>query len=234
MRQGIMREIILDTETTGLDPALGHRIVEIGGIELMHHVPTGRHYHQYLNPERDIPADAFAVHGLNMEFLRNKPQFAEIVESFLEFVGEAKLVFHNAAFDVAFINAELGHSGRRPLSTERIIDTLLLARQKHPLAANSLDALCKRYGIDNSRRNKHGALLDAELLAEVYIELIGGKQPTLTLSVTPVSSLPIFAGTRVMSVRPAVLPSRITDAERAAHQVLIDSLGPRAVWRLLS
>lgn len=229
-----MREIILDTETTGLDPALGHRVVEIGAIELMHHVPTGRHFHQYINPERDVPADAFDVHGLSAEFLRGKPVFAEIIDSFVEFLGEARLIFHNAAFDVAFINSELGFLRLEPLPSERIIDSLLLARQKHPLAANSLDALCKRYGIDLSRRRKHGALLDAELLAEVYIELIGGKQPTLTLSSAPAASLPIFAGNRAIGARPNALPPRITEAERVAHNLLIDSLGPRAVWRLLA
>jgi len=229
-----MREIILDTETTGLDPALGHRVVEIGAIELMHHVPTGRHFHQYINPERDVPADAFDVHGLSAEFLRGKPVFAEIIDRFVEFLGEARLIFHNAAFDVAFINAELGFLRREPLPSDRIIDSLLLARQKHPLAANSLDALCKRYDIDISRRRKHGALLDAELLAEVYIELIGGKQPTLTLSAAPAASLPNFSGRRAIGARPHALPSRITEAERAAHSLLIDSLGPRAVWHLLA
>ena len=229
-----MREIILDTETTGLDPALGHRVIEIGAIELMHHVPTGRHFHQYINPERAIPADAYDVHGLSEEFLRNKPVFAEIIDGFFEFLGDAMLVIHNAAFDVAFINAELGFLGREQLRSDRIIDSLLLARQKHPLAVNSLDALCKRYGIDNSRRQKHGALLDAELLAEVYIELIGGKQPALTLSAVQATSLPIFAGTRIIGSRPNILPSRITEAEMAAHQLLIESLGPRAVWRLLA
>jgi DNA polymerase-3 subunit epsilon len=229
-----MREIILDTETTGLDPAFGHRVVEIGGIELMHHVPTRRHFHRYVNPERDVPADAFAVHGLSEEFLRSKPVFAEIIDDFLEFLGDATLIFHNAAFDVAFINAELGFLHREPILNDRIVDSLLLARQKHPLAANSLDALCKRYGIDNSRRQKHGALLDAELLAEVYIELIGGKQPALTLSAAPTAAVAIFAGSKVIGIRPNALPSRITEAEKTAHNMLIDSLGPRAVWRLLA
>jgi DNA polymerase-3 subunit epsilon len=230
----LMREIIIDTETTGLDPAVGHRVVEIGAIELIHHVPTGRHYHQYINPQRLMPADAFEVHGLSDEFLRDKPVFAEIIDGFVEFIGEAKLIFHNAAFDTAFLNAELSFLRREPLPTDRIVDSLLLARQKHPLAANSLDALCKRYGIDSSRRRKHGALLDAELLAEVYIELIGGKQPALTLSTVPAVALPIFAGTRVIGSRPNALPSRITEAEMIAHRELIDSLGPRAVWRLLA
>jgi DNA polymerase-3 subunit epsilon len=229
-----MREIILDTETTGLDPNFGHRIVEIGAVELIHHVPTGRYYHQYVNPQRTMPADAFAVHGLSEEFLRDKPCFAEIADCLADFIGTATLVIHNAAFDLAFLSAEFALSGRELIANDRVIDTLLLARQKHPLAANSLDALCKRYGIDNSRRQKHGALLDAELLAEVYIELIGGKQPAFTLSTVQPTSVPIFAGARVMPRRPALLPPRITEAEIAAHRQLIDSLGPRAVWRLLA
>ena len=229
-----MREIILDTETTGLDPASGHRIVEIGAIELVHHVPTGRHYHQYVNPERVVPADAFAVHGLTDDFLRAKPVFAEIADGFFAFLGDAKLVIHNAGFDIAFLNAEFTWLGRPPLAAERIVDTLALARQRHPLAANSLDALCKRYGIDNTRRQKHGALLDAQLLAEVYIELIGGKQPALTLSAVQPATLPVFAGTRVIAHRLHALPPRITEAEIAAHNQLIESLGPRAVWRLLA
>ncbi|HEY7763630.1 MAG TPA: DNA polymerase III subunit epsilon [Aestuariivirgaceae bacterium] len=229
-----MREIILDTETTGLDPNLGHRIVEIGAVELIHHVPTGRYYHQYVHPQRTVPPDAFAVHGLSEAFLRDKPCFPEIADGLADFLGAAKLVIHNAAFDLAFLNAEFTLSGRELIGNDRVIDTLLLARQKHPLAANSLDALCKRYSIDNSRRQKHGALLDAELLAEVYIELIGGKQPALTLATVHPTSVPIFAGARVMPRRQAVLPPRITEAEIAAHRQLIDSLGPRAVWRLLA
>jgi DNA polymerase-3 subunit epsilon len=229
-----MREIVLDTETTGLDPALGHRVVEIGAIEMVHHVPTGRHFHQYVNPQRNMPPEAFAVHGLSEDFLRTMPAFAEIVDGFFEFLSDAALIFHNAAFDVAFLNAELAMLSRPLLCQDRVVDSLLIARQKHPLAPNSLDALCKRYGIDNSRRRKHGALLDAELLAEVYIELIGGKQPALTLAVAQASSMPVFAGTRVVGSRPSALPSRVTEAEMAAHQLLIDSLGPRAVWRLLA
>jgi DNA polymerase III subunit epsilon len=229
-----MREIILDTETTGLDPATGHRIVEIGAVELVHHVPTGRHYHQYVNPERSMPADAFAVHGLSDDFLRPKPVFAEIADGFFDFLGDSKLVIHNAGFDIAFLNAELAWLGRLPIPLDRIVDTLVLARHRHPLAPNSLDALCKRYGIDNTRRQKHGALLDAELLAEVYIELIGGKQPALTLAAVQPAALPVFAGARVIAHRPQALPPRITETEIAAHNQLIDSLGPRAVWRLLA
>jgi DNA polymerase-3 subunit epsilon len=230
-----MREIVIDTETTGLDPAQGHRVIEIGAIELMHHVPTGRYYHQYINPQRDVPVDAFSVHGLSENFLRDKPVFGGIIDDLLNFLGDAKLIFHNAAFDVAFLNLEMQFLGRGLLQPGRIIDSLLLARHKHPLAANSLDALCKRYGVDNSRRQKHGALLDAELLAEVYIELIGGKQPALILSTAPAVVLPVLAETtKGIRPRPGVLPSRITEAELVAHGNLIESLGPRAVWRLLT
>ncbi|HEY7747723.1 MAG TPA: DNA polymerase III subunit epsilon [Aestuariivirgaceae bacterium] len=229
-----MREIILDTETTGLDPALGDRLVEIGGVELIHHVPTGRYFHQYINPDRHVSAEALAVHGLSVEFLRNQPVFAEIVDRFIEFLGDATLVCHNAAFDLAFINAELAFLQREPLRADRVVDSLQLARLKHPLAPNSLDALCKRYGIDNSRREKHGALLDAELLAEIYIELIGGRQPTLTLSSVPMASLPAIAAVRSFGPRPTLLPPRLTDAEIAAHNSMIESLGPNSLWRLLA
>jgi DNA polymerase-3 subunit epsilon len=228
-----MREIVLDTETTGLDPALGHRIVEIGGVELIHHVPTGRHFHHYVNPEREVPADAFAVHGLSTEFLRAKPIFREIAEELLQFFGDAVLVIHNAAFDVAFLNVELGFVRREPLRPERIIDSLLLARQRHPMSPNSLDALCKRYGIDISRRRLHGALLDAELLSEVYIELIGGKQPAFRLAGMPRDKQSgADFGPRQISPRPQPLPSRLTEQEIADHERMIQSLGAKALWRL--
>jgi len=167
-----MREIILDTETTGLDPAEGHRIIEIGCVELLHSVPTGQTYHVYIDPQRDIPADAVKVHGITAEFLAGKPLFADIAQDFLKFIGDAKLVAHNAAFDMRFLNAELALLGLDPLDLERVVDTLSLARRRYPGASNSLDALCQRYGIDNSRRTKHGALLDAEILADVYVELL--------------------------------------------------------------
>ena len=227
-----MREIVMDTETTGLDPVQGHRIIEIGGIELIHHVPTGRHFHEYVNPERDIPADAFAVHGLSADFLSAKRIFAEIVQEFLDFLGDATLIFHNAAFDVAFLNAELAFLSRQAIRPERVIDSLLLARQRHPMAPNSLDALCKRYGIDNTRRRKHGALLDAELLSEVYIELIGGKQPALTLSDVPRDRQAAAAAVRrLISPRPHALPPRLTHQEIADHERMIESLGTTALWR---
>jgi DNA polymerase III subunit epsilon len=231
--EALMREIVMDTETTGLDPAQGHRIVEIGGIELIRHVPTGRHFHEYINPERDIPADAFAVHGLSADFLLAKRVFAEVVQEFLDFVGDATLIFHNAAFDVAFLNAELAFLSLEKIRPERVIDSLLLARQRHPMAPNSLDALCKRYGIDNSRRHKHGALLDAELLSEVYIELIGGKQPALTLADIPRDPQAAAAAVpRLIPPRPHALPARLTLQEIADHERMIDSLGATSLWRI--
>ncbi|MGB3272830.1 MAG: DNA polymerase III subunit epsilon, partial [Xanthobacteraceae bacterium] len=204
-----MREIVLDTETTGLDPLRGDRLVEIGCVEIVNHMPTGQVFHCYLNPERDMPQEAFAVHGLSTEFLADKPLFAAVVDEFLAFIGEAPLVIHNAAFDVGFLNAELARAARATIGPERLIDTLLLARRKHPGVSNRLDDLCSRYAIDNSRRTKHGALLDAELLAEVYIELIGARQAQLGLVAGP-------AVTRIQNTdgprrqRPAPLAPRLS------------------------
>ncbi len=172
-----MREVVLDTETTGFDPETGDRIVEIGAVELMGHVPTGRTYHQYINPEREMPQEAFEVHGLGDEFLRDKPKFAEIGQAFLDFIGDAKLVIHNAAFDIKFLNAELKWMNLPQIPWEQAIDTLAIARKRFPGSPASLDALCRRFNIDNSSRTLHGALLDSEILAEVYLELIGGRQP---------------------------------------------------------
>lgn len=185
----MIREIILDTETTGLDPATGDRVVEIGAVELLNHLPTGRTFHVYINPERDMPKEAEAVHGL-FAFLSDKPIFAAIAQDFLDFIGDAALVIHNASFDMAFLNAELGFLRLGPIPPERVIDTLHIARQKHPGSANSLDALCRRYGIDNSKRTRHGALLDSELLAEIYLELIGGRQTALVLEATATKGPP--------------------------------------------
>lgn len=229
-----MREIILDTETTGLDPALGHRIVEIGAVELYNHVPTGQTYHVYLNPERDMPAEAEAIHGLSAAFLRDKPIFSCIVQEFIAFLGEAVLVIHNASFDMAFINAELSYVGRDGIPPGRIIDTLHLARQKHPSGPNSLDALCRRYGIDLSRRTKHGALLDSELLAEVYLELIGGRQTVLSLATTKptVAQNPTYRAT-VSSPRLEMLPTRLSMEEMTAHRKLVDQLGDNCLWKRL-
>ena len=175
-----MREIVLDTETTGLDNQ-SDRLVEIAGIELENHVPTGNTYHQYINPERDVPEEAFRVHGLSQEYLSQFPVFEEVADGFVEFVKDAKLVIHNAKFDMGFLNAELKRSGRSPLPTAQAVDTLAIARRKYPGAQASLDALCRRFGIENAHRTLHGALLDADLLASVYLELIGGRAPTFEL-----------------------------------------------------
>ena len=208
-----MREIVLDTETTGLDPSDGHRLVEIGGLELYNCIPTGQVFHRYIDPQRDIPESAFEVHGLSREFLTGKPLFEHVVEEFLAFVGDAKLVIHNAEFDMRFLNAELQRVGRPAITFGRAVDTLTLARRRHPGLPNSLDALCARYGIDNSRRTKHGALLDAELLSEVYIELIGGKQADLNLSLRPAVAA---QSSIVVAARSGVAISRLTDAEQSA------------------
>ncbi len=227
-----MREIVLDTETTGFEPAEGHRIVEIGAIELFNHMPTGQTYHQYINPERAMPAEAFDVHGLGDDFLRDKPRFADIAPAFLDFVGaDSRLVIHNAAFDMKFLDAELNWVNRPPIATERALDTVALARRKFPGAPASLDALCRRFGIDNSAREKHGALLDSELLAEVYLELIGGRQPNLVLAVSPgLASVGETSGWSP-SPRPAPLSSRLTADERTAHAAFVEALGEGAVWR---
>lgn len=179
----MLREIVFDTETTGFKPEEGERLVEIGAVELVNHIPTGRSYHQYINPEKEVPEEAFRIHGLNYEFLKNYPKLPEIAKDFIEFVGDdGVLVAHNAAFDMNFINYEFKHHGFKTFSWERVIDTLEIARNKFPGARNSLDALCRRFNIDNSARTKHGALLDAELLAEVYLELLGGAEPTMSLT----------------------------------------------------
>jgi DNA polymerase-3 subunit epsilon len=225
------REIILDTETTGLDPATGDRIVEIGAVELVNHLPTGRTFHVYINPERDMPKEAEAVHGLSGAFLRDKPVFAAIAEELLTFIGDATLIIHNASFDVAFLNAEFGFLRLPPLLPERVVDTLHMARQKHPGAANSLDALCRRYGIDNSRRTKHGALLDSELLAEVYLELIGGRQTALVLEASRVKRTTTVIAAPIDLQRTSPLPPRLTEAERQAHAAFIAGLGENALWK---
>ncbi len=224
-----MREIVLDTETTGLDPVAGDRIVEIGGVELLNHLPTGRIYHQYVNPRRDMPPEAQAVHGLTVAFLSDKPAFEDIVEALLDFVGDARLVIHNASFDMKFLNAELGWAARPALPQARALDTLDLARRRFPGAQNSLDALCRRFGIDNSAREKHGALLDAELLAEVYLELIGGRQPDLGLALVGDPGLGSGAAAPARA-RPVPLPSRLTPAEAQAHEAFVREIGAAARW----
>ncbi|TVP71565.1 MAG: DNA polymerase III subunit epsilon [Rhodobacteraceae bacterium] len=224
-----MRELVLDTETTGFEPSEGHRIVEIGAVELVNLMPTGRTFHQYINPERPMPKEAFEVHGLGDDFLRDQPKFGAIVDAFLEFVGDARLVIHNASFDMKFLNAELDWAGRRLLPPEQAFDTLMLARKKFPGAPASLDALCRRFGIDNSAREKHGALLDSEILAEVYLELLGGQQPDFALS-SAASHAESGAGRKPLPRRPAPLPSRLTEAEAEAHSAFVASLGENAVW----
>lgn len=222
-----MREIVLDTETTGISPQDGHRLVEIGCLELFNHVATGKFFHTYINPERDMPEGAFRIHGLSEEFLSDKPKFAEVADDFLEFIGEDPLVIHNASFDMGFINAELKQIGRPSLPMARAIDTLEIARRKYPGAQNNLDALCRRFNVDNSGRTKHGALLDSELLAEVYLELMGGRQPGLVLQ----RELAAKTGEKVArAARPAPLPSRLTDEEREAHDAFVASLGENALW----
>ncbi|MEO0904416.1 MAG: DNA polymerase III subunit epsilon [Pseudomonadota bacterium] len=239
-----MREIVLDTETTGFEPHEGDRIVEIGAVELMGHVPTGRTYHQYINPQRSMPAEAFGVHGIGpdllespqdpkpgQETLRDKPFFKDIAQDFVDFVGDAKLVIHNAAFDMKFLNAELGWVDRPLLPMDQAIDTLAIARRKFPGSPASLDALCRRFAIDNSSRTLHGALLDSEILAEVYLELIGGRQPDFALA----------ADTRSQSAggqtddwrpmpRPTPLPPKLTKEEAAAHAAFVQQLGDGAIW----
>lgn len=227
-----MREIVLDTETTGFEPAEGHRIVEIGAIELFNHVPTGRTYHQYINPERTMPPEAFEVHGLGDEFLSDKPKFAQIASAFADFIGaDSRLVIHNAAFDMKFLNAELNWAGHAILAMDRALDTVALARRKFPGSPASLDALCRRFGIDNSAREKHGALLDSELLAEVYLELIGGRQPDFALSVTSAAQGPGDSGDWRPRARPEPLAPRLTEAEAAAHAAFVAGLGDGAVWK---
>ena len=224
-----MREIVLDTETTGLDPNDGHRVVEVGCLELVNHIPTGQTWHEYFNPERPMPASAFNIHGLSDDFLSEKPLFAERAEDFLTFIEDAEIVIHNAAFDTAFLDAELERAEFPPLTGARIIDTLSLARRKHPGGPNSLDALCKRYGIDNAARTLHGALLDCELLAGVYLELIGGRQANLTLVETDERGGSLQPGQR--KLRPEPLAERVSDEERTAHRAAVEALGADAIWR---
>ena len=239
-----MREIVLDTETTGFDPESGDRIVEIGCVELNNHMPTGETYHVYINPERMMPEEAFGVHGIGPDLLepprdpqpgqvllRDKPVFAKVGQSFLDFVGDAKLVIHNAAFDMKFLNAELKWMGLPQLPWERAVDTLAIARKKFPGSPASLDALCRRFGIDNSNRTLHGALLDSEILAEVYLELIGGRQPDFALSnIGSSTGAGPAADDWRPQPRPTSLPSRITDAERAAHSEFVEKMGENALW----
>jgi len=223
-----MREIVFDTETTGLDPYQGDRLVELGCVELVNGFPTGNNFHAYLNPERDVPEAAFNVHGLSLEFLKDKPLFADICEEFLAFVADAPLIAHNAMFDLGFVNAELERCKKPPLQRERLVDTLLLARRRFPAGPNSLDQLCARFLVDTSRRTKHGALLDAELLAEVYVELTGNRQARLGLIDAPIAVAQQAVLTR--RVREAPLPPRLTEVERAAHRAFVATLGEKPIW----
>lgn len=242
-----MREIVLDTETTGFEPSEGDRIVEIGAIELWNHLPTGKTYHQYINPERGMPDQAFGVHGIGPDLLavpraakpgevvlRDKPVFARIAQDFIAFVGDAKLVIHNAAFDMKFLNAELGWLNLPQLPWEQALDTLAMARKRFPGSPASLDALCRRFGVDNGARDKHGALLDSEILAEVYLELIGGRQPDLVLATGGGgrgTSGPDTGQDWRPRPRPRALPPRLTAQEAAAHAAFIDGMGDNALWK---
>lgn len=231
----MMREIVLDTETTGLDPKKGDRLIEIGCIELVNRMPTGKEFHRFVNPDRDVPAEAEAVHGISTAFLQDKPRFQDVAAEFVDFIGEDTLVIHNAAFDIGFLNMELQRLKRPAIDMSRVVDTLQLARRKHPAGPNSLDALCKRYGIDNSKRIKHGALMDSLLLAEVYLELLGERQANLGLSSegkraqsseTRRGKLKVAA-----AARPNALAPRLTSAMIEAHRAFITTLGEKAIWK---
>lgn len=226
-----MREIVLDTETTGLDPKTGHRVVEIGCVEMVNRFLTGKTFHHYINPERSMPPDAFAIHGLSDGFLKDKPVFAAIADAFVEFIRDSTLVIHNASFDVMFLNFELAKLGKPTISNDRVVDTLMLARRKHPGQPNSLDALCARYGIDNSHRTKHGALLDSEILAEVYGELTGGRQQTLGLTAAQTPRVAVSAARTVAKTRGEPLPPLLTEAEKEAHARFVEGMGEKALWR---
>ena len=229
-----MREIVLDTETTGLDPKNGDRLIEIGCIELIDRRPTGKEYHVFINPERDVPIEAQNVHGISTEFLKDKPLFRAVAGDFMTFIGGDTLVIHNASFDIGFLNAELARLKRPVIEMMRVVDTLAMARRKHPAGPNTLDALCKRYGIDNTKRIKHGALMDSLLLAEVYIELLGERQKTLILASASAPSARGANGRMAATVkampRPVALPSRLTEAELAAHAAFLAPLGEKAIW----
>ncbi|MFN0218338.1 MAG: DNA polymerase III subunit epsilon [Hyphomicrobium sp.] len=228
-----MREIILDTETTGLDPRKGDRLIEIGCIEIFNRIPTGRDFHAFVNPEREVPAEAEKIHGISTDFLKGKPLFRAVAPGFLTFIGDDPLVIHNANFDVGFLNFELERAGLIPLEFDRIVDTLALARRKHPAGPNTLDALCKRYGIDMSKRTKHGALVDSLLLAEVYVELLGERQAALGLRGEESGSSAASGARsrrRHAKARPEPLPSRLTREDVAAHRSFIGELREKAIW----
>lgn len=238
-----MREIVLDTETTGFEPEQGDRIVEIGAVELWNHLPTGETYHVYINPERSMPEEAFGVHGIGHDILeppqpakpggvslKDKPLFAQIGQGFLDFVRDSRMVIHNASFDMKFLNAELRWMNLPQLPKEQALDTLAIARKRFPGSPASLDALCRRFGINNSNRTLHGALLDSEILAEVYLELVGGRQPGMTLDNAPQQSQESAGSTWRAQPRDTPLPARITEGEAAAHAAFVEELGDSALW----
>lgn len=228
-----MREIVLDTETTGLEPSQGHRIIEIGCLELNNRTPTGAKYHVYINPQRDVPEEAQKISNLSTEFLQDKPLFADIVDGFIEFIADSPLVIHNAEFDIKFLNSELGKVRRPALPLARTIDTVHIARKKFPGSPASLDALCRRFNIslDERKSKGHGAMLDVELLAQVYLELLGGKQPGLELVAKSAGSSGVVMKRQPAAPRAVALPSRLSDDERSRHDALIASLGDKAIWK---
>ncbi len=232
----MLREIVLDTETTGLDAARGDRLIEIGCVEIVNRVPTGVEFHRFINPEtRDVHADAERVHGIKTSFLKDKLLFKAVARDFLEFIGDAPLVIHNASFDIGFINMELDRLKMTTIEMSRVVDTLQLARRKHPAGPNSLDALCKRYGVDTSKRTKHGAIVDSLLLAEVYVELLGERQASLVLGAAPVAgrsgnNVNAAAGKRAPQVRPRALASRLSAEDQAAHTEFAKTLGGNPIW----
>lgn len=228
-----MREIVFDTETTGLDPKTGHRLIEFGGIEMINRIPTGREFHRFINPLRDVPREAQDVHGITTESLIGKPLFKDVVGELLEFLGEDVLVAHNAQFDIMFLNHELGLIGHKPISFDRVVDTLAIARRRHPAGPNTLDALCKRYFIDNSQRTKHGALVDSLLLAQVYVELLGERQATFGLQAVNAksqASVRAGAGRAIALARPEPLPARIAEADVEAHRAFVEKMKTPALW----
>lgn len=229
----MLREIVFDTETTGVQANNGDRLVEIGCVELLNHIPTGKNFHVYINPERSMPLEASNIHGLSDEFLSDKPLFAAIADEFCDFIGDSRLIAHNATFDIGFLNTEFTRTGHPSLSMSRVIDTLMLARRKHPGSPASLDALCSRYGIDNSRRTKHGALMDAEILAEVYIELIGGKQADLRLSTALNRASSLAAASEKINAMRAkrIFVPRVTEEEQGRHRAFIAKMGEKAIWQ---
>ncbi len=228
-----MREIVLDTETTGLDPKSGHRLIEVGGIEMINRIPTGREFHRFVNPQRDVPKDAQDIHGISTEFLLDKPLFRDIARDLLAFLADDVLVIHNAQFDIMFLNHELGLVGEKGISFDRVVDTLAIARRRHPAGPNTLDALCKRYAIDNSQRTKHGALVDSLLLAEVYVELLGERQATFGLQTASSNTAAGREGSgrgRVAIQRPEQLAPRIDEAALVAHRSFIEKMKTPALW----